>query len=261
MLPRTKTAKGSALYVNGPFTIDERDESVLTTRPMLIKSPVGAEALMASSSASVEVPEGLLPIGVTGKVMRINDPVPPLFPAERKEVAGAGARRVAEFSAGRAAARLALAAFGVPAGPIPARSDRTPQFPVGVVGSLSHCRTIAFAAVARRSAWMSIGVDVEDDEPLPAELVDLVTTAVERSMAPPDTERWAKVLFSAKEAVYKCWYTAGGHRLLEFSDVILDIRMNGTVRVLALPPPRLAIDVRWVRIAGLVWTAAAIAAS
>ena len=37
-----------------------------------------------------------------------------------------------------------------------------------------------FAAVARRADLAGIGVDVEDDEPLSAELIDLVTTAAER---------------------------------------------------------------------------------
>ena len=131
-------------------------------------------------------------------------------------------RRRRDFAAGRACARWALEKLGIVNYPLLAGSDRAPVWPDGVVGSITHCRGFAGAVVARREVLRGIGVDAELSDPLDPELVDLVCTVDERIRLaqlpglPPNG--WAKVVFSAKEAVYKCLSTAA-HVALDFADV------------------------------------------
>jgi 4'-phosphopantetheinyl transferase EntD len=100
--------------------------------------------------------------------------------------------------------------------------DRAPVWPDGVVGSITHCSGFAGAAVARRGAVRGVGVDAELGDPLDPELVDLVCTVEERIRLaqlpglPPNG--WAKVVFSAKEAVYKC-LSSHTRTPLDFADV------------------------------------------
>ena len=94
-----------------------------------------------------------------------------LWPAERQAVIGAVPRRLAEFAAGRQAARTALAALGHPAVALPMGPDRAAIWPDGIAGSIAHAAGLA-VAVARPGA--PLGVDVEDDSPLPQEAVERI---------------------------------------------------------------------------------------
>jgi len=65
---------------------------------------------------------------------------------------------------------------------------------------------------------ITIGVDVEPAEPLPAEIVaDVVTTDLERALVGDDLVL-ARLLFCAKEAVYKACFPLD-EMFLEFKDV------------------------------------------
>lgn len=61
---------------------------------------------------------------------------------------------------------------------------------------------------ARAGVIWGIGVDVERAHPLGPEVVKLICSAQEREwsreVAPPDSTDWPKLIFSAKEAAYKC---------------------------------------------------------
>ena len=69
-----------------------------------------------------------------------------LFPAEEAVIADAVDRRRREFATARACARAALAKLGVPAAPIVPGSRGAPQWPPGVVGSITHCRIPGWTA-------------------------------------------------------------------------------------------------------------------
>ena len=71
------------------------------------------------------------------------EPGPRLFPAEEAVVRTAGPRRRAEFTAGRACARAALAALGLPAAPVLAGRAGEPRWPAGVTGSITHCAGVS----------------------------------------------------------------------------------------------------------------------
>ena len=67
------------------------------------------------------------------------EPDPRLFPAEEALVRTADPRRRAEFTAGRACARTALARLGLPTAPVLAGRAGEPRWPAGVTGSITHC--------------------------------------------------------------------------------------------------------------------------
>ena len=61
----------------------------------------------------------------------------------------------------------ALAGLGLPPGRSCAGARGAPQWPLGVVGSITHCDGYRAAAVARGRDLRTIGLDAEPDEPLP----------------------------------------------------------------------------------------------
>jgi 4'-phosphopantetheinyl transferase EntD len=124
-----------------------------------------------------------------------------LWPGERPALTGAVPHRLAEFAAGRQAARTALAALGHRAVALPMGPDRAPIWPDGIAGSISHTAGIA-VAVVRHGA--PLGIDIEDDSPLAEDLWSTLTSPEERSALPPgDTGQQVRRVFAAKEAVFK----------------------------------------------------------
>jgi 4'-phosphopantetheinyl transferase EntD len=150
----------------------------------------------------------LFPAGVVALIEPIDAIVGAVYPEEENEVASAAPKRRREFLAGRRLSRRALEELNFPAGAIPRRPDRSPAWPPGVVGSISHSTFLCGAAVARRGPILGIGLDVEEGRALPAAAwADVFThgetTALSR-VDPRHRQRRALLLFSAKESVFKC---------------------------------------------------------
>lgn len=144
-------------------------------------------------------------------------------PQEMKYVQQAVERRKREFHAARACARLAMELLGELPVAIPAAPDRSPVWPAHLIGSISHCATFCLAAVARKGERHgAIGVDVEPAEDLPSELLDAICSPGEKAALddklPEERLLLARILFSAKEAVYKCQYPLTG-TILDFQDL------------------------------------------
>ncbi len=145
----------------------------------------------------------------------------PLYPEEEVMTARVVEVRRREIVAGRACARAALAAMGRAAVAIPAGPDRAPQWPDGIVGSIAHTRRFCAVALADRDGYLGLGIDLEPLEPVtrevlahiasPAEIAALGGLGMELGVA-------GKLLFSAKEAFYKCQY-AVSRTYLGFMDV------------------------------------------
>ena len=166
-----------------------------------------------------------------------------LFPEEQTLVARATEKRRQEFTAGRECSRSALSALSVPAAPILRGYRGAPQWPDGIVGSIAHCAGYCAAAVARAQDLVTIGLDAEPDAPLPGGVLELISLPAERARlrelaaASPGTG-WDRLLFCAKEAVYKAWFPLTG-RWLGFADA--DITIDATERAftarLQVPAP------------------------
>jgi len=169
-----------------------------------------------------------------------------LHPPERALLTGREVeKRRKEFALGRACASAALALLGAPSvSPVLRAENGSPLWPAGYVGSITHCDGLAAAAVAEATELQSIGIDVEPAVPLPGDLLFSISSAFERRGLAglrgthPSPGR---LLFSAKEAVYKAWYPITGRWLgFEDAEILFDTDAGGfSARILvpAAPPP------------------------
>ena len=123
--------------------------------------------------------------------------------------------------AARIVARELLARLGFPDAQLPKGAGGAPVWPAGVTGSLAHDDAVAVAAVAVRRDLAGVGIDVEPAGALPADMLALVATPAERRMIGDDLIK-AKLLFAAKEAVYKAVYPLD-RVFLEFGDIEVDL--------------------------------------
>jgi 4'-phosphopantetheinyl transferase EntD len=171
----------------------------------------------------------LLPEGVTFAEAAIGEEVPPLFPGEEVFVQDAVLKRRREFASGRACARRALEQLGIAPCAIPVGSAREPQWPHGVVGSISHCDTHSVAAVGPSSRYAGIGIDVERHRPLPPGVLRLIAGPAETAwLAAAGSEAcWDTLLFGIKECVHKAWFPAT-RQWLAFHDVVVAIDTAGS---------------------------------
>jgi 4'-phosphopantetheinyl transferase EntD len=165
--------------------------------------------------------ERLFPLGVVTHSTDVEGEPDSLYPEEERCVRGAVTARRREFAQGRLCARQALARLGIRNFPLLTGSDRAPIWPEGVIGSLSHCGGYCAAAVARKGIIKGLGVDIETVEPLDPELLALVCTDSEMAglaeSAGDPQGALAKLIFSAKESVFKCAYPLTGV-FLDFHD-------------------------------------------
>jgi len=195
-----------------------------------------------------------------------------LHPEEEAALGRAVEKRRREFVTARACARRALARLELSPGPIPSGPRGEPQWPRGVVGSITHCAGYRACAVALVSDLATIGVDAEPDEPLPEGLLGDIALPEERQwIREREQERaapsWDRLLFCIKESVYKAWFPLAG-RWLGFEDaaVAIDPKRGSFEARLLVPGPRLAggelrtFPGRWLARDGLLLAAIALPA-
>ncbi|MEV7909988.1 4'-phosphopantetheinyl transferase family protein [Streptomyces griseus] len=169
--------------------------------------------------------ELLLPADVSCAATRAESvPDGTLFPEEEALIAKSVAKRRNDFATARACARRAMAGLGLPPVAVLHGHRGRPLWPEGIVGSLTHCDGYRAAALARAKDVLSLGIDAEPHAPLPSGVRELVTLPAERErIGPPAPEgsdeddtgqiHWDRVLFSAKESVFKTWYPVTGLEL------------------------------------------------
>ncbi|TIN28617.1 MAG: 4'-phosphopantetheinyl transferase superfamily protein [Mesorhizobium sp.] len=97
-----------------------------------------------------------------------------------------------------------------------------PVWPDGITGSLAHDDDMAVAAVAPVGHISSLGIDVEPAQPLPDDILALVTTPADRTDA-ADRHLAGRILFAAKEAVYKAVYPLD-REVLRYEDIAVDLK-------------------------------------
>ena len=164
-------------------------------------------------------------------------------PDEWEDIAAAAPARQREFTAGRLLARALGETLGLPPIPLRRAEDRSPVWPADRTGSLSHCNTLCAAAVGKRSAIQSIGVDIETIGRVEQKLWPTLFTEKEAdyfsSLAPEKVARETTLFFSAKESFYKCQYPLT-QEWVGFQDV--EITRTDT-HSLAIAPTRCAAKV------------------
>lgn len=166
----------------------------------------------------------LFPPGTGTALLPIDAPHPLPYPEEAVAVAKAVASRRAEFAAGRAAARLALAAIGHPATAIPSGPRRQPLWPAGISGSITHAAGLA-AAVARSGP--PLGLDIEEDAPISPDLWPVICQPDELAALPIAARgTYVRHVFSAKEAAYKAQFPLTG-QLIGFDAMEVRLAQGG----------------------------------
>jgi len=126
-------------------------------------------------------------------------------------------KRRREFRLGRVAAHDAIASLqGVSSHPVGKGERGEPWWPEGLVGSITHSGNTAAAAVGRRTDTDGIGIDLE-------QLSERVSPDISRRVCTPQEREWVKeggsgpageilrlrMIFSAKESVYKAFFPEG----------------------------------------------------
>lgn len=217
--------------------------------------------------------EELLPRGAAAVEALSDPPDAVLFPEEEALIGRAVLKRRLEFTTVRHCARAALSRLGVPEVPILTGERGAPQWPDGIVGSMTHCVGYRAAVVARSTDVVTVGVDAEPHDALPPDVLDTVTLPQERdrlaqlAAARPDVH-WDRLLFSAKEAVYKAWFPLT-RRWLDFdeADITFDSGRGQTgdfyARLLVPGPVVDGVSLpgfagRWLVRDGLLFTAIAL---
>jgi len=211
--------------------------------------------------------EDLLPAEVVSAAVLGDDPDARLLPEEEPEVAKAVEKRVREFTIARSCARRALGKLGLPETPILRGAKRQPLWPAGIVGSITHTRGYYAAAVGRADEVLTVGIDAETHAELPDGVLGVVTLPEEREMLSrlPSGTFWGRILFSAKESVYKSWFPLT-EKWLGFNDarVTIDpVENTFSVSLLVEPPlvrgvPLTGFEGRYLVRDGFVVTAIAV---
>jgi 4'-phosphopantetheinyl transferase EntD len=140
-----------------------------------------------------------------------------LLPAEAMYLGRAVPKRVQEFTAGRLCARRALAEFGMVDFPIKVADDRQPIWPDSMVGSITHAAGFCAAVVAERLRAGGLGLDSEVVGDVNPEIWSSICVPFEtawiRSLPASEHAAAVTLIFSAKEAFYKCQYPMARERL------------------------------------------------
>lgn len=136
-------------------------------------------------------------------------------------------KRQLEYRAGRYCAEKAIEQLGfpLPQAPVGRRPAGDPDWPEGMAGSITHTGGFASAAVAPASRARSLGIDTEQVARFdsPARIGGHVIRPDEALLGGPGLEPRLRLalVFSAKEAIFKCLYPLVG-RHFGFEDARID---------------------------------------
>jgi len=121
----------------------------------------------------------------------------------------AAINRQEEFIAGRACVALGLRELGSDGQIIKRAEDRSPLWPSGYIGSITHTKDLALASVYKDDLFKSVGIDCEVliDQERFDNIKKLITRDEDlvllKGEDPTRLKMVQTLLFSAKEALYK----------------------------------------------------------
>jgi 4'-phosphopantetheinyl transferase EntD len=172
----------------------------------------------------------LFPQGALVAEMRGSGDTAALYPEEARHVGRAVRKRAEEFAAGRSCARRLMREFGIASCAIGVGDDRQPLWPDEVVGSITHTTGFCAAVLAPIAAMRSLGIDSEITGGVKADLWRGICTPAETawlgSLPQAEQSAAATLIFSAKEAFYKCQFPLTQERL-GFRDVSVEVPVWG----------------------------------
>ena len=135
----------------------------------------------------------------------------PLTARERQSLGTVSTDRLREFESGRTYAKRALSMLGIDNVDLPIGLNRSPIWPAGIVGSITHVRRsddgMYAAAIARTDVVLAVGIDLEIEDSLDPQVWPYVLTQrkLERLLVLPAgiRRREAQYIWGAKEASAK----------------------------------------------------------
>lgn len=154
-----------------------------------------------------------------------------LHPDEAPAMITMAPARRREYTAGRIAAHEAMGQVSTTQEPVIRGQDRSPIWPAGIVGSISHSKKHSIAAVASADDVQSLGVVLEPDVELEPYMY--------REVCSPEEMKWleqqpfdrrgnlAKLIFCAKGCTYKCQLPLT-RRLLWYNSLQIQIDQSTT---------------------------------
>ena len=168
-----------------------------------------------------------------------------LGPREREAACAMVQKRRDEFSSGRHCVRLAAAGLELTAAQqagindIAIGASREPQWPEGVTGSITHDDAQAIVVLSKQATCMGIGIDLQPlaDTTTMSDLHGYIATESELDAAAAQLRRdtaftdvvqsegldtASAVLFSIKEAVFKCFFPISG-MWIDFLDATIEL--------------------------------------
>lgn len=186
----------------------------MTRVPHILERSAEENALLEAMLAIA--PQG---VGVGCRLIREGDEAHLIS----EEAGSIAARRPAMRRASGAVRWIAhglLSNIGIDDFPILRTPSGAPAWPDGITGSLAHDDDMAVAAVAPITSICSLGIDVEPAITLPDDIAALVVTGAD---AIDSVDRLAgRILFAAKEAVYKAVYPLD-RQILDYGDIAVDL--------------------------------------
>jgi 4'-phosphopantetheinyl transferase EntD len=173
--------------------------------------------------------EAVLPaqVGFAETTARLRDVR--LSPAASLALGAASPGRVAEFATGRHLARIVLDGLGFPGVEVGRGRNREPLWPPGVVGSVTHCDGYCATAATLAPTLGSLGIDAEPHAPLPGGVLERIALPEEAAWTRSHAGggiHWDRLLFSAKEAVFKAWFPLT-RRWLDFDEARISFSVPG----------------------------------
>ena len=128
-----------------------------------------------------------------------------------------------EFIAGRVCAHKCAQTMGLELLNLPSLPSRAPHWPENLVGSITHNKKLAIAALGFKGQFKSLGIDAEEliDPAKIAELSTVIASDTEmKAIRLSPQNEWGQrftILFSAKESLFKALNPLC-HSFIDFKD-------------------------------------------
>lgn len=163
-----------------------------------------------------------------------------LLPGEDQLLVGARPARRREIIAGRRMAHHAMSALEVVPAAIMMDYHGAPIWPSGLCGSIAHSPQHIAIALSRTGNIQSLGIDIEDGRDLAGAMAEIASdadiAAMQAAGFAQDQAVAARMVFSAKEALFKCQAPVTGNNALEFGEIGLRSDCGGPLIAQFLPP-------------------------
>ncbi len=128
-----------------------------------------------------------------------------LQPAEKRLIKNSVLKRQQDFATGRWCVKQLFKELNINSTAILSGTAGEPIWPKQICGSISHTTEAYCAAIAYKKSFISIGIDIEQRNRI------ISDDAIQHFMNPNEmknntNQEYAKIIFSAKESVFKLLY-------------------------------------------------------